>query len=194
MDWDAVGAIGEIVGAIAVVLTLIVLIFQVRNGNRTMQESNRLERAKAIDRHADSVSLWRGRFIENAELAHIWTNVHNDRPLSEEELLRANSLFVEFTNTQRSNFLRARTVGEDGLMHQAVRSLSTEASQSETSRVLWDAVRAWTALASPEFVEAVDKEMERIKTEGTGDMTILPPTLLEKARRADLGGADRGAR
>ena len=32
MDWTAVGAIGEIVGAAAVVLTLIVLTMQVRDG------------------------------------------------------------------------------------------------------------------------------------------------------------------
>jgi hypothetical protein len=184
MDWDAVGAIGEIVGAVAVVLTLVVLIFQVRNSNRTMQESNRLERAKAIDRHADTVSVWRGRLTENAELAQIWTKVHNNSVLSEEELLRANNLFIEFTNTQRSNFLRARTVGESGLMDQAVRSLATEASQSETTRVLWSASRPWTALASEEFVQAVEDEIKRIEKEGMGDMTSLPPALLEKARNS----------
>ena len=40
MNWDAIGAIGEVVGAIAVVATLIYLSLQVRSAQRDAQTSN----------------------------------------------------------------------------------------------------------------------------------------------------------
>ena len=72
MNWEAIGAIGEVVGAAAVVITLLVLVVQVRQNNRGLEESNRLNRAATIDRHADSISRWRGRLMENTELSRIW--------------------------------------------------------------------------------------------------------------------------
>ena len=72
MNWDALGAIGEIIGAIAVVITLGFLAIQIRYSTRSMDESNRLQRATAIDRHADSVNRWRGSLSENEDLARIW--------------------------------------------------------------------------------------------------------------------------
>ncbi|MGI9328939.1 MAG: hypothetical protein ACR2PZ_27225 [Pseudomonadales bacterium] len=39
MNWDAIGAIGEVVGAAAVVITLIYLTAQVRQNNRNLEES-----------------------------------------------------------------------------------------------------------------------------------------------------------
>jgi hypothetical protein len=39
LDWNAIGAIGEIVGAAAVVVTLIYLTAQIRQNNRNLEES-----------------------------------------------------------------------------------------------------------------------------------------------------------
>ena len=112
MNWEAIGAVGELIGAMAVVITLVFLGLQVRQSIRTMAESNRLERAAAIDRHADSISRWRGRLMENADLATIWLTAYNNGDLSEIEILRLNNLWVDFVNTQRANYGRAKTVGD----------------------------------------------------------------------------------
>ncbi|HEY5645769.1 MAG TPA: hypothetical protein VIS76_07505 [Pseudomonadales bacterium] len=192
MNWDAIGAVGETIGAIAVLLTLIVLLGQVRTGNRALAESNRLERSRAIDRHAESIAVWRGRIIENPELAEIWIRAHNDEPLNETELLRANNYFIELGNTQRSNFVRGKTVGEEGLRRQAVLSVAVEATQSHTLGELWQTLRPWMALASTEFVAAVDVEISRIEQEGMGDKTSLPPRLRELLdQRRSAGGHGR---
>ena len=42
MNWDAIGAVGEIVGAIAVVLTLIYLAVQVRHSRELLEESKKI--------------------------------------------------------------------------------------------------------------------------------------------------------
>ena len=48
MNWDALGAIAEIVGALAVVLTLVYLAFQVRYARTATLDQNRLTRSTAI--------------------------------------------------------------------------------------------------------------------------------------------------
>lgn len=160
MNWEAIGAIGEVVGAAAVVVTLLILVIQVRQNNRSLDESNRLNRAVTIDRHADSISRWRGRLMESSELSRIWLSAVEGNVLNEEEMLRLNNLWIDFINTQRANYVRAITVGEAGLASQAVRSVVAETSQSEVFLKLWEVTSQWHRLASPEFVEAVDEELE----------------------------------
>ena len=55
MDWIAVGAIAELVGAVAVVITLIYLADQVRNNTRMARRASTAEAVAAI--RTFSVSL-----------------------------------------------------------------------------------------------------------------------------------------
>ena len=48
MNWEAIGAIGEIVGAVAVVLTLAYLAIQVRHAKEAAADTNRLERSQGV--------------------------------------------------------------------------------------------------------------------------------------------------
>ena len=48
MNWDAIAAVGEILGASAVVLTLGYLAVQVRDAKRATSDQNRLSRATAV--------------------------------------------------------------------------------------------------------------------------------------------------
>ena len=152
--------LGEVIGAVAVVVTLLILIVQVKQNNRSLEESNRLNRASTIDRHADSISRWRGRLMENADLSRIWLAAVKGRVENEEEILRLNNIWIDFINTQRANFVRANTVGELGLAAQAVRSVAAETSQSDVFKKLWKITSNWHRMASPEFVDAVDLEIE----------------------------------
>jgi hypothetical protein len=48
MNWDAIGAIGEIVGAAAVVLTLGYLALQIRHSKQATTDSNRIARSNGV--------------------------------------------------------------------------------------------------------------------------------------------------
>ena len=48
MNWEAIGAIGEIVGALAVGLTLAFLAIQVRHAKEAAADTNRLERSQGV--------------------------------------------------------------------------------------------------------------------------------------------------
>ena len=65
MNWDAIGAIGEIIGAIAVLITLVYLAFQVRQSNKLAK----------MEMHEDSISHYlqnNGNFISNVETARVF--------------------------------------------------------------------------------------------------------------------------
>lgn len=174
MNWEAVGAIGEIVGAGAVVVTLLFLAIQVRLSTRATQESNRLERVSAIDRHAETIGRWRARLTENRELVELWLSATNNETLDDVDLMRLNNLWIEFVNTQRSNYVRALTVGEHGLAQQAVTSVAVEIGRSQTFGELWKGIKPWNQLVSPEFTDEVDSRRAEIEADGDSVYGTVP--------------------
>ena len=161
MNWTAIGAIGELIGALAVVITLIFLAVQLRHGSRSLDESNRLNRVGAVDRHNDTISRWRGRMMENEDLARIWLAATRDEALTELETFRMNNLFVDFTNTQRSNFVRAKAVGEDGLAELAALSVAVEIRNSKRMLEAWRTSRPFMDLVAKDFVTKVNELVEK---------------------------------
>ena len=65
MNWDAIGAVGEIIGAVAVVLTLIYLTIQVRIGINSVQGATELEASKQF-------SDWHARVTHSSLLRGAW--------------------------------------------------------------------------------------------------------------------------
>lgn len=56
MNWEAIGAIGEIVGALAVVLTLAYLAVQVKTAKRATIDQNTLSRANGVREMLSTIS------------------------------------------------------------------------------------------------------------------------------------------
>ena len=82
MNWDAIGAMGEILGALAVFVTLVYLALQIRQNTRAVQ-------ASAVDASISKVNDVRESLYENAELSRIYLQgmAHPD-DLDEENRLR----------------------------------------------------------------------------------------------------------
>ena len=59
MDWDAIGAIGEVIGATAVVATLFYFGIQIRQNNQNVEESLRGLRLSAADATVTAFSRYR---------------------------------------------------------------------------------------------------------------------------------------
>jgi len=82
MNWDAIGAIGEVVGALAVVLTLAYLAVQIRQNTKSV-------RSAAIDNSITTITTARQAVFENAEVSDIYNRgLQNHENLDEVELLR----------------------------------------------------------------------------------------------------------
>lgn len=150
MNWDAIGAIGEIVGAIAVVISLVYLASQI-------QLSNRASRRAAEQNLIDNQRIWLGRLSENEQLSDIWLRgSRNDPNLTEIEWIRFGSLCNEVTINWERSFLLAN----DGDV-----SVSIIERDSRTRRQLigspgykkWFASRKFAL--TEEFANLVEKEL-----------------------------------
>ena len=90
MNWDAIGAIGELVGAAAVFISLIYLGVQLRNSKRSDQ-------IIAASQAAGSVDDWIGQIVRDNELLLLYRNGLKDYDsLSPEEKNRFTLLVAQF--------------------------------------------------------------------------------------------------
>lgn len=161
MEWtELLGNIGEFLGSLAVMVTLIVLVVQVRQGAKAVAESNQLQRVAALDRHSDSIGEWRSQIAANLDIAGVWHAGREDAELDPVAHLRMNFLWINLINTQRSNYTRAVIIGELGLARQAVLSVAAEIEVSDTFRNEWTSMESWLALASPEYVREVNVALQ----------------------------------
>jgi hypothetical protein len=127
-----------------------------------MNVSNRLEHAAALDRHTDSIGRSKANIAKNKGLAHLWNSAANEVEPNEVDMLRLDNLWIDLINIQRSNYQRAKTVGDDGLARLTALNIAVELSRSNFQLAQWEATRAWHALASTNFVDAVEAELKEV--------------------------------
>ena len=79
MNWTAIGAIGEVLGALAVFLTLIYLAMQIRTNTKVAKSTVRRHITETIMRVGESVT-------SNTELAHAWMEQYDGEVEPHKEL------------------------------------------------------------------------------------------------------------
>ena len=92
MNWDALGAIGELVGAVAVVVTLIYVARQIHQVNAQSQASARYSFIEAYSDMNTSIS-------NNRELASVFRRGFAGEELDEDERMQFFTLVGQFLNT-----------------------------------------------------------------------------------------------
>jgi len=93
MNWDAIGAIGELVGAVAVLATLIYLSIQTRLTRKATQAAAEFSLNQASSESMSSFDQWRKSILENHELARIMVKARGGEALDDEEKLLFDLLF-----------------------------------------------------------------------------------------------------
>ncbi|MFT6861337.1 MAG: hypothetical protein ACJAUI_001256 [Pseudohongiellaceae bacterium] len=93
MNWEAIGAIGEIIGAFGVVVTLFYVAYQVRQ-NTKQTDLNTMALEEASDEAmANLSSIARWKVAENEDVARIYTAGFKDpHSLTEIDLVRFRSI------------------------------------------------------------------------------------------------------
>jgi hypothetical protein len=100
MNWDAIGAGGEILGAIAVLATLIYLASQIK-------QANRFESAKHLDVHMDRIREFTMEIGRDPETSRIWYSGLAGDELTRDEQRQFVSLAMVRILIQRDAWLRA---------------------------------------------------------------------------------------
>jgi hypothetical protein len=97
MNWDAIGAIAELLGAMGVIFTLAYLAIQIRHSSDQLEKNIQSNRLQANDSVFASYDSWRQSIIDNEELADIYIRGLNSiESLSESERLRFNFSMSSF--------------------------------------------------------------------------------------------------
>jgi hypothetical protein len=90
MNWEALSALAEVIGAVAVVISIIYLARQITESNTTAQASTTLDVSKVF-------SDWHRGVNTTPDLADIWyRGMANDQSLDQKEKARFNFLNAEF--------------------------------------------------------------------------------------------------
>jgi hypothetical protein len=105
LNWEALGAIGEVVGAGGVIATLVYLAYQIRQNTEQLEQSILSARASAVN--ASQVTLRENRqsIFEDAEMAEIFLRGNRSpETLSELEALRYRLLMQNVTEAMLEIF------------------------------------------------------------------------------------------
>ena len=90
MNWGAIGAVGEITGAVAVVISIIYLARQVSHSNLTAQADTTFDVSKAV-------AEWHRGINQTPDLAEIWfKGMADEDSLNSQERARFTILNAEF--------------------------------------------------------------------------------------------------
>jgi hypothetical protein len=97
MNWEAIGAIGEIVGAVAVVLSLVYLGAQIRQNTRQVEEQCRGQRQNSLLGARSAFHEWRSLVIQDSHVAAIWKKGSAGLgQLTEDERVQMDFMLIDF--------------------------------------------------------------------------------------------------
>ena len=107
MNWEAIGAVGEIAGGPAVVISLIYLASQIRHSNRQVEEQVRALRMQAYDSAGADFSALRLHISGSPQIASVWRRAKDSySALEPDERAQANELLHEYMWAYQSIFSR----------------------------------------------------------------------------------------
>ena len=160
MNWDAIGAIGEVVGAAAVFVTLIYLAIQLRQNTRMMQNHFRGVDLTAFNAIDESFSRFRAMIASDEETAELWkATKENYAVLEGIRRERADALAWEWFVIYQNMYHRtAAILGKDGETMQA--SLRRELENPGLVQ-WWKENGDSKAAMFPEFKSLVDRVLEQ---------------------------------
>jgi hypothetical protein len=97
MNWDAVGAVAELVGAIGVVASLAYLAVQIRQNTHHIDFNTRAIRASTFQSFSDTFGQFEDLLLENKGLGHAWVKgLEGDEELDPGERVLFNNLAHKF--------------------------------------------------------------------------------------------------
>ena len=152
MNWEAIGVVAEIVGALAVVITLIYLSVQLRLGREATQ-------AQSSYATIDMYESWRSHLIENAQLAGIVARANRGEPLTDEEQIRVSDLmddlFIALAVSQATG-ARTEALYDRSAEREYVRRTF---SKNPGLAPFWEQTRDYIHIMGPDFAKQIDSLM-----------------------------------
>lgn len=155
MNWEAIGAVGEVVGAVAVIATILYLAAQVRM-------SNRFEAANHQDIHMDRIRERMLVLAQDGELSQIVRTAAQGGELTDAELARARSFASHRIITQRDAWARAKVLGRMPGLSEPEHYLDILVEEMKRDQCLlrqWKVVSPMAVAWQQEFKDYIDQRL-----------------------------------
>jgi RNA polymerase-interacting CarD/CdnL/TRCF family regulator len=152
MNWEAIGAIGEIVGAFAVVVSLIYLALQIRHSRKAAE-------AQSTISTADMASRWRGMLLQNSDLSDTLAKANSNETLSPSERIKLHNLSDDLIVMCAVSHAHNSQSGSLHDISGAVEYLMRQIDENPALANEWRRLRSFTDLISKEFCQAVEKRL-----------------------------------
>ena len=144
MNWEAIGAIGEIIAAAAVVFSFVYLAAQIRQNTQQVEEQCRTQRQNGLLGARSAFTEWRSLVIQDATVAAIWKKGSDSLELlNEEERVRMDSSFWSHQNALLPDEISARE-------QEVLRAWINEPG----GKVAWEQKRSQVTRAFLDYVES----------------------------------------
>jgi hypothetical protein len=112
MNWDAIGAIAESLGAIGVIATLLYLSVQIRQNTRALEDTKRLSIAPAYERRAQMAHDSILQLRDSANTLEALTKFNREGPDNLTDIERARVIFDQIAAWERlDNAYKQRQLG-----------------------------------------------------------------------------------
>jgi len=154
MNWEAIGAIGDFVGGLAVVLTLIYIAFQVRQSSKQIDQHSRALAASTFYAAGEGFNKWFALVIQDEAVASLWQRGTAGEALDSTDKLRFNTLANMLFTTLENNFHHLQ-LGSHSRNTLELAKLHWERFLTSPGGSAWWKRQGRTTF-TPEFVEAVE--------------------------------------
>ncbi len=113
MDLDALGNIGDFLGGIGVVVTLVYLAAQIRQNTKQLRANAESLRTAALDETQRSINHWREGIIHRKDVADLWVRgLSSGQELDATDQVRFDILLGELIYAWQATFRRAVHAGD----------------------------------------------------------------------------------
>ena len=119
MNWEAVGAIAELLGAIGVILSLAYLAINIRQNTRQLSLNARSMEAASADAWMQYGTAFRANLIQDPDVARLYREgMSGEPPLSDDDQVRFHFLMLDaFTTFQTAVTRRRAGLMDDETWH-----------------------------------------------------------------------------
>ena len=148
MNWDAIGALAEMLGALAVIASLLYLASQLR-------ENTRASRFSGYDSYVRAAMDIRKSILENEDISRIWeVGLRSPSELNDVEITRLRLLFYNATITMETLHLQLAQSGLDKEIWARNAPLLSRVLGSNGGKLWWN---EYKIEFDKDFVSAVDQ-------------------------------------
>ena len=160
MNLTQLANIGEFIGGVAVLVTLVYLAIQVRLSTEIQKDAANMAKADAVLNAVRTWSTYR-QMIADDDLSDIWLKAQTNEALSPKENIRFRAILMELTYASLAAFEVHHAVGDQRGEKSAAQAVALELGNSKFM------VEAWSEMARDlkiyglgEFASEVTKRLE----------------------------------